>query len=252
MPTPGFYEFEFNLPDALLSSLVKIFDAMDGASLLPTNVNEVPESQGVYQLLLGGAVVYIGKTDAEAGLKNRLGRHAYSILHRSNLDPEKVTFKAVRVFVFTAMDLETQLIRHYGSPAWNFSGFGSNDPGRNRDKTKLRPEGFDATYPIDIDRQLGIEWPENPTAAQIVTRLKTELPYTLRFELLPGGRKIHPDFEAAQVTLSAGPHTVRTLVEAVIQALPAGWQATALPSRVLIYREMAGYEFGKIIAQKPV
>ena len=251
MPIPGFYEFEFDLPDALLSSLVKIFDAMPGASLLPANVNDIPEAQGVYQLLLGGEVVYIGKTDAEAGLKNRLGRHAYSILHRSNLDPEKVTFKAVRVFVFTAMDLETQLIHHYGSSAWNFSGFGSNDPGRNRDQTRLKPEGFDANYPIDIDRELGIEWPDNPTAALIVTRLKAELPYTLRFELRPGGRKVHPDFEAARVALSAGPHTVRTLVEAIIQSLPAGWQATALPSRVIIYRETVEYEFGKTIARKP-
>jgi Eco29kI restriction endonuclease len=251
MPTPGFYEFEFDLPDALLSSLVKIFDGMDGAPLLPVNVSELPEAQGVYQLLLGGEVVYIGKTDAEAGLKNRLGRHAYSIQHRLNLDTEKVTFKAVRVFVFTAMDLETQLISHYGSSAWNFSGFGSNDPGRNRDNTRLKTEGFDATYPIDIDRQLDIEWPEHPTAAQIVTRLKAELPYTLRYELRTGGRKIHPDFEAAQVTLSAGRYTVRTLVEAVIQALPAGWQATALPSRVIIYQETTEYIFGKVIARKP-
>jgi hypothetical protein len=251
MPNPGFFEFELDLPEALLSSLVKIFDAMSGAPLLPANVNEIPEAQGVYQLLLDGEVVYIGKTDAEAGLKNRLRRHAYSIQHRSNLDPENVTFKAVRVFVFTAMDLETQLISHYGSSAWNFSGFGSNDPGRNRDNTRLKPEGFDASYPIDIDRQVDIEWPENPAAAQIVKSLKAALPYTFRYESRPGGRKLHPDFEAAQVTLSAGPHTVRTLVEAVIQALPTGWQATALPSRVILYRETTEYVYGTVIARKP-
>src|SRR4051812_27375677 len=117
---------------------------MTGATLLPENVGQLPEAQGVYQLSLDGVVVYIGKTDADAGLKNRLTRHSYSIQQRSNLDPSHVTFKAVRVYVFTAMDLETQLIRHYGGASWNSSGFGSNDPGRNRDHTKLKHDGFDA------------------------------------------------------------------------------------------------------------
>jgi hypothetical protein len=106
---------------------------------------------------------------------------------------------------FTAMDLETQLISHYGSAAWNFSGFGSNDPGRNRDHTRLRPKGFDATHPIDIDRQLDIKFPPQPTAAQVVTRLKVELPYTFRFELRPHSRKVNPDFEGVQVSLPPGP-----------------------------------------------
>lgn len=252
MPIAGFTEFEFDLPDALLASLVQIFDGMTGAPLLPENVNELPEAQGVYQLSLGGQVVYIGKTDAEAGLKNRLTRHSYSVQHRSNLNPSHVTFKAVRVFVFTAMDLETQLIHHYGSASWNFSGFGSNDPGRNRDKTRLKPLGFDETYPIDIDRQLDLQFPVNATAAEIVTRLKAALPYTYRFETrAPGSRKIHPDFEAAQVTLPPFPYTVRTLTQAIIQALPPGWQATVLPSRVIIYRETEEYLYGKVIARKP-
>ncbi len=105
----------------------------------------------------------------------RLDRHAHTIQHRSNLNPSEVSFKAVRVFRFTAIDLETQLIRHYGTIApvtWNFSGFGSNDPGRERDTTNLRPEGFDANYPIDIDRQLEIVLPETGTAASIITALK--------------------------------------------------------------------------------
>jgi len=245
----GYVEFEFDLPEALLSHLVSVFDALPGASLIPENVEVLPEAQGVYQLLLGGQVVYIGKTDAEAGLRNRLDRHAKSIQHRLNLDPTEVTFRAVRVFVFTAVDLETQLIKHYGSAVWNFSGFGSNDPGRNRDSTRLKPQGFDATYPIDIDRMLHIDWPESLTAAQIVKTLKSALPYTFRYELRPGGRKIHPDFEAATVTISPGPHSVRELVDAVIRSLPSGWQATALPSRVIIYRESVDYQYGDLIAK---
>jgi hypothetical protein len=110
----GFIEFEFDLPEALLTNLVRVFDSMDSADLTQENVAQIADAQGVYQLLLDGQLVYIGKTDAEAGLRKRLERHARTIQHRLNLDATRVTFKAVRVFVFTAIDLETQLIRHYG------------------------------------------------------------------------------------------------------------------------------------------
>ena len=152
----GYKEFEFDLPEALLSSLVNVFSGMAGAKLAQDNLVGIPDAQGVYQLFLNDEIVYIGKTDGEAGLRQRLSRHCYTVLHRKNLITDEVTFKAIRVFVFTAIDLETQLIRHYSKPkvAWNNSGFGSNDPGRNRDDTALNSQSFDALYPIDIDCQL--------------------------------------------------------------------------------------------------
>jgi len=107
----GFVEFEFDLPGALLARLIAVFDQMETAPLLPEYVQDIPEAQGVYQLLLGDEVVYIGKTDAQAGLAQRLRRHAFTIRHRQNLNAADVKFKAVRVYVFTAMDLETQLIK---------------------------------------------------------------------------------------------------------------------------------------------
>ena len=111
--TTGYREFEFDLPQALLINLVEAFDQMEGAPLTAPSLASIEEGQGVYQLLNSGQLVYIGKTDAQAGLRKRLERHARTILHRRNLDPENITFKAIRVFVFTAIDLETQLIRHY-------------------------------------------------------------------------------------------------------------------------------------------
>lgn len=128
----GYKEFEFDLPEALLTSLVQVFGSMSGANLVIENVAEIPDEQGVYQLLLNDELVYIGKTDGDAGLRSRLTRRC-TIQHRNNLEVENVTFKAIRVFVFTAVDLETQLIRYYSqtSPVrWNNKGFGSNDPGR--------------------------------------------------------------------------------------------------------------------------
>lgn len=195
--TEGFREFEFDLPEALLTSLIKEFDGMESAPLLLDNVHTLPEAQGVYQLLLAGQVVYIGKTDAEAGLRKRLERHAYAVQHRQNLKPEDVSYKAVRVFVFTAIDLETQLIKHYNGRApvvWNKSGFGSNDPGRNRETTDLKPDGFDARYPLDLEHLVQLSIPPGASATTILAALRQALPYTFRME---GGRKTHDDLHAA-------------------------------------------------------
>ncbi|BBL73240.1 GIY-YIG nuclease family protein [Methylomagnum ishizawai] len=250
---PGYLEFEFDLPAALLRNLVEVFGAMEAAPLLPGNLVGIPETQGVYQLLLRGDLVYIGKTDAEAGLRKRLERHARTIQHRVKLDPAEVAFKAVRVFVFTAMDLETQLIKHYGQIAplpWNNSGFGSNDPGRERDTTNLKPEGFDAQYPVDIDRGIELGLPFPATAALACALLKECLPYTFRVENAGrGSRKPHPDLVNTQVVPPPKPYTTRQFIEAILKRLPPGWQATALPSRVILYKEARAYAFGTVIAR---
>jgi hypothetical protein len=250
---PGYQEFEFDLPSALLRNLVEVFGAMESALLLPENLVEVPEAQGVYQLLLNGGLTYIGKTDAEAGLRKRLERHARTVQHRRNLDPREVAFKAVRVFVFTAMDLESQLIKHYGSlapVAWNNSGFGSNDPGRERDTTNLKPEGFDAQFPVDIDREIDLSLPFPAAAALACAALKDCLPYTFRVQNAGrGSRQPHPDLVNTQVIPPPRPYTTRQFVEAILLRLPPGWQATALPSRVILYKEERDYAFGTVVAR---
>ena len=248
----GYVEFEFDLPVALLNNLVKVFDEMDGARLSSENLISIPEAQGVYQLSYQGFLSYIGKTDAEAGLRKRLERHTKTIQHRHNLDPCQVTFKAVRVFVFTAMDIESQLIKYYGGAVpvpWNNSGFGSNDPGRQRDTTNLKPDGFDAQFPIDIDREISLDLPIQLTAATALTGLKDALPYTFRFEnAVNRGRKPHPDLVSTEITLPQRPYTTRSFIEALTSQLPYGWQATLLPSRVILYKENHQYTHGKIIA----
>ena len=249
----GFIEFEFDLPEGLLTNLVRVFDSMDTAVLTQENVAQIADAQGVYQLRLDGQLVYIGKTDAAAGLRKRLERHARTIQHRLNLDATRVTFKAVRVFVFTAIDLETQLIRHYGkiaSVAWNFSGFGSNDPGRERDTTNVKPDGFDDQFPIDIDRSLDQFLPSPAKAAAVLAQLRNHLPYILRFEpARPRTRQPHPELAETDVSLPQPPHTARAIIKTVIATLPAGWQATAFPGRIIIYRENRDYPFGTVIAR---
>lgn len=247
----GYDEFEFDLPDALLSSLVRFFDQIGAAPLSALNLKEIPEAQGVYMLLLGGSVAYIGKTDSDAGLKPRLERHAWTIQHRQGLDVADITFKAVRIFVFTAMDLETQLIRHYNPAPWNKSGFGSNDPGRNRDHTDLKPEGFDAQFPIDLDREVNVTYSSGSGVADVLNALRKELPYTLRVEAIrKGAKKPHRDIvEAVMRATARFPVTTRKVLEVVVNSLPSGWQATALAGRIILYRENFDYEFGTLIAR---
>jgi hypothetical protein len=245
----GFREFEFDLPEALLSSMVIAFDGMEGATLSRENVSKIPEAQGVYQLIVRGEIVYIGKTDSDAGLAKRLARHAWTIQHRANLKVADVSFKAVRVFVFTAMDLETQLIRHYkgqSSVSWNNSGFGSNDPGRNRDKTRAKPNSFDVLYPIDLDEKVSLEISGQTPVTVALQALRQVLPYTLRVE----HSGAHPDFDGATVKLNKGPISTRKLLTAIVGELPSGWQATALAGRIILYKEKEdGYPAGRVIAR---
>lgn len=247
----GFVEFEFDLPEALLSSLVTLFGAMASAPLVPENVRNIPEAQGVYMLSLRDEIVYLGKTDAEAGLKRRLERHAWTIQHRVNLSAGDVTFKAVRVFVFTAMDLETQLLRYYAPVPWNNSGFGSNDPGRRRDETELKPEGFDAQFPINLDHEVAVSWEGGATTLSVLTALRRHLPYVLRIESAARGqRSPHSEIaESIMTSLPSPPITTRKIMECIVGSLPQGWQATALPGRIILYKERKNYSAGTIIAQ---
>lgn len=253
--TSGYVEFEFDLPGSLLRNLIEVLDQTAPEGLTASAVATVPEEQGVYQLLLDERVVYVGKTDAEAGLNRRLARHARKIHHRKNLDPSRVSFKAVRIFVFTAINLETALIRHYGGVrglAWNGSGFGSNDPGRRRDRTVIDPSNYDAHYPIDIDRDLPFAIAIDELAASAVVRLKDALPYTFRYQSPDlGGRRPHEDFSQATLKATAGPTTARRVISEIVAALPTGWQATALPGYIILYKENETYPQSEIICRSP-
>ena len=256
MPPPVYFkDLEFNLPKALREQLVELFAQMgQGALDQETVERDVPEAQGVYQLLLDDELVYIGKTDAEAGLRKRLVRHARKIRSRLNLEPSRVTFKAVRVYVFTAMDLETLLIKYYKDEggidlSWNLSGFGSNDPGRRRDETELKPGHFDKLYPINLDLQVDLEPnPDGLTAAQVLGQINEKVSYTIRSQNKGGkSRKPHPDLEAATVTLPQTDNTVRNLLRRVRAALGDSWQVTALPGYVIVYKESKRYPEGEVL-----
>lgn len=131
---PGYGEFEIDIPAVFKAQLPETLETIPAAILTLENVEALPEKvQGGYILMLDGARVYVGKTDADAGFRSRLRRHWNNIQHRIGLDPTKVSFKAVRIMVFHNFDVEDILIKRFaeidGKPlTWNSSGFGSNDP----------------------------------------------------------------------------------------------------------------------------
>jgi hypothetical protein len=258
--TAGYSEFEFDLPEALLKRLVEEFQNLAAAPLNTSVVQAIPNEQGVYQILLetdtAQELVYIGKTDAEAGLQARLRRHAKKIQNRRNLDPAKVHFKAIRVYVFTAIDLETQLIAHYGGVQevrWNGSGFGSNDPGKERDTTTYKPEHFDTQYPIDTTRPVSFSVPHTGTAAAILKTLKDNLPYIIRYESKPKSKQPHADLVATPVNIGGTqPWTPEGIIREVVLQLPTGWHATKLPSCIIMYKnDTRKFPSGQTIANSP-
>ena len=225
---------------------------MESAPLSAADVGALPDGQGVYQLFWKNQIVYIGKTDSEAGLQKRLARHAWTIQHRQNLRVEDVSFKAVRVYVFTAVDLETQLIAFYkgaSTVSWNNSGFGSNDPGRKRELTK--PGAFDLRHPLDLDVPIRTDLDGSVPLSKAASALSAAVPYLIRIELAPGEkRKIHPDFYSRVLEMRPGVTTARRLIEQILTALPPGWQATALAGRVVVYQEHRDdYPGNRVIAR---
>ena len=241
----GFQQFEFALTDALIVQLVAVLDSLEPAPLNRAHVSAIPNGQGVYQLFYNGKLEYVGKTDTDAGLTTRLAKHASKTAGRPNLRGN-VTFKAVQVLVFSAMELETMLIRHYKSSgsamSWQHSGFGSNDPGRRRDGTRYKDNHFDVKHPIDIDEALPrpFEIKAGQTISEGLDSLKSMLPYIFRFE-----KTSELDQEIGK-NISA--KTMRDAIVQIIGLLPTGWQATRLPGYVIMYRENRDYLDGEPIA----
>lgn len=94
---PGFVAFELDLMKAVMDQLVPSLDALAGAPLTLSNAADLPDGQGVYLLIYDGQVRYVGKTDAEAGLRTRMVRHVRKFEQRSNIKPDDVAFKAAQV-----------------------------------------------------------------------------------------------------------------------------------------------------------
>lgn len=257
----GYVEYEIDIERILRNDLPGVLDSIEIAPLTSTAVAMIPEkAKGAYVLFENGHPVYAGKTDTRHGFRARLARHASTIQHRHNLDPVTIGFKAIRILVFSNFDVEAILIgalRTADKTAllWNYTGFGSNDPGHNRETQE--PAEFDKERPVNIDRPLPLT-PGDYGVLPLLIMLKNNLPYTFRYQtdLNEKNKPVrysvgHADFRAAPIITipEADAVTLRFLIERVLKALPSGWRATIFPDRVILYKEPTSYPYAREVIE---
>ncbi|WP_162814959.1 hypothetical protein [Erythrobacter aureus] len=102
---------------------------------------------------------------------------------------------------------------------------------------EAKASNFDAQYPIDIDRPIKFEIEKGETVAQVLSRLKAALPFTLRFEMIaPRSQTPHSDLTDSELPALGGATTARKVFRHLVQSLPSGWKITALPGYVIMYK----------------
>ncbi len=233
-------EFKLSITKALADQLAEALEPLAPALLTSENLGEVEGRPGVYLLFLDGERVYVGKTADK--LPARLRQHLRKISGRSGLPLERLCFTCV--YVDKDMDSvapERMLIAKYsslGGVPWNNNGFGNKDPGRERDNSVIKINHFDAAYPINLET--GVELPERRiSVAEALDALKASLPFVLRFDKRAAARTVMRDHD---VLVPSTARSFRDAIEAVLGALPSGWQATALPGYAILYPETVDYQ----------
>ena len=119
---------------------------MEAEGLLPANVANIPDAQGVYQLLLGDQYC-LHWQDRRGGRPSQAARTSRPHDPAPPGTTPAEVISGVRVFaVHRRRSRNPTLATMVGikKAPWNLSGFGANDPGRERDTTNISPEGFDA------------------------------------------------------------------------------------------------------------
>jgi predicted GIY-YIG superfamily endonuclease len=242
--------FEIDIISALSNQLVEAFSKLAFGELAIDEISALPSGQGVYQLRHKNELVYVGKADS---LKKRLSEHHHKIRGRHNIDIGEMGFRCLFIHQnWTTLAPEDSLIKYYrrageGACAWNGNGFGPHDPGRQRETTNKAPDGFDAQYPIRQDWVCDWVKAGDQNAADVLRAIKGKLPYLLRFQTArQQSKEPHPDYRDLIINVAENEMTARDLLRIVAQALP-GWQATAFPSHMILYKESVNYTHGQVI-----
>lgn len=235
-------EFKLSVTRALADQMAGALDSLTPGPLTNEALAALAPRPGVYQLYHQSTLVYVGKADQS--LPQRLERHRFKLGGRMNIALADVTFTCLYVDEdLDALAPEKMLIDRFkseGSAPWNFNGFGNNDPGQQRDTTRVKPDHFDARYPANLDVVVDRIEPGRHAAGELVSVMKAALPYLFRYATT--GKRPHRDLAAAPVVIEPDrePFTVDYLFAALADVLP-GWQITALPGYVIMYPESRDY-----------
>lgn len=251
-----FAHFEIDIISALSIQLTRALDALDIGALEPSTLRTLPTSQGVYKLFHKQQLVYVGKAN---NLSKRLTEHWKKISGRQNISVDSMGFKCLSIHKnWTALAPESSLIAHYRAQKnnqceWNGNGFGPHDPGRNREITNKAPDGFDMRYPIRADWKCDWVTAGEWDLLDLLISLKQKLPFLLRYETDHLGKKKyahykkgHKDFFEKKVHVPMNAMTTEDLLKIISSNLP-GWQTTAFPSHLILYKESKDYTHGRRI-----
>lgn len=230
---------------ALRTQLMETLDSLAWAPLTTQSLTTLAKRGGVYQLALleEGALspVYVGK--ALGDLPGRLGQHRRKLSGRLPGLIERALFRCAYVDEdLDSVAPEKMLMAELGSKhlaAWNTMGFGNKDPGKNRDKSLVKKAHFDRRYPINLDFEVTLKAANVDTRGQLMTSLKTSLPYTFRFGKLPAAVR--------EVSLHIGDGTAtkpaKVWLGQVTEFLPPDWRVIALPGYVIAYPGVSADDF---------
>lgn len=253
MPGPFVKDFDFDLARAVVEQLVEALDALAVGALTEQNLAALGRKQGVYQLYHEGRPVYVGKADKS--LRSRLARHRRALSARENMNVANLGFKALYIHRnWTTWTSEDVLIRHYGEAcSWNNSGYGGNDPGRNREDTVVSEADFHQSFPIRRDWRVDELVQGNYEANELLRQLKKTLPFLFRYETESRKRwgRGSPKYNGRQIVVERDAMTIDEILREIVSQLGSNWQATRFPSRYILYEEQRRYAHGEIIAGGP-
>ena len=236
-------EFRLSITKALGDQLAAALAMLTPAPLQLEELAHLQPRGGVYQLYHRGEFVYVGKADRS--LPDRLGDHLSKISGRMNISLADMGFTAMYVEEdLSAVAPETLLINRYratGGVPWNLAGFGNNDPGRERDTSRVEPPHFDALYPANLDLPCKGVRAETYRVADLLRHVKTALPFVFRYQ--DGRRRADAQpaiYRQTTVSIPSDNPTADTVFTMIATAMP-DWQITALPGYVIMYREQRHY-----------
>lgn len=236
---PFFTRFDLDIPRAVAGQLGECLDRLTPLPLNSPQLGEVPTEPGVYRLHKDGRAVYVGKAD---NLRSRLAQHAGDLDGRQNISRADLSFVCATLSKNWATFGAEDVLMKSGTYAWQNTGFGNNDPGRERDTSKLDAGHWDLQYPIRFDWPCADIAAGEYSAAGLLDRLKKTLPFLLRVEKRSpggkGGHKLQVIETRVQVPRASMPF--RELFEIVVRTLP-GWQGTIFPGYVILYEERETY-----------
>ena len=225
--------FSLNITEALRSQLTAAMRRLHPAPLTIENLAAVEARPGVYILLDEDGPTYIGKADKS--LRSRLADHFRKLSGRTGNILGRIKFQCLYIEEdIAAIAPERMLIKGLAEVSalrWNNTGFGNNDPGKERDSSQVKHNHFDAQFPIDLTFRVALEPPaDQPTIGDLMPELKRTMPFVFRYP------KLDRETAALRVPREAfGVHTVEDAMQVLARNLPENWKIIALPGYVIAY-----------------